>query len=90
MIIRLIILAGILISQGVLSQDKDLNLPSLGDRVSGVISLEQEKLLGQSFVEQVYAQAPLIMILLFRNIQSYLSTDFLNHPKLTIEISLLS
>ena len=55
MIIRLIILAGILISQGVLSQDKDLNLPSLGDRVSGVISLEQEKLLGQSFVEQVYA-----------------------------------
>ena len=60
MIIRLIILAGILISQGVLSQDKDLNLPSLGDRVSGVISLEQEKLLGQSFVEQVYAQAPLI------------------------------
>ena len=42
------------------SQGKDLNLPDLGDRVSGVISLEQEKLLGQSFVEQVYAQAPLI------------------------------
>jgi predicted Zn-dependent protease len=44
----------------IFSQVKDLNLPDLGDRVSGVISLEQEKLLGQSFVEQVYAQAPLI------------------------------
>jgi predicted Zn-dependent protease len=49
-----------LISQTAYSQGKDLNLPDLGDRVSGVISLEQEKLLGQSFVEQVYAQAPLI------------------------------
>jgi len=42
------------------AQEKDLNLPNLGDRVSGVISLEQERLLGQSFLEQVYAQAPLI------------------------------
>ena len=49
-----------LISQLIYSQEKDLNLPDLGDRVSGVISLEQEKILGQSFLEQVYAQAPLI------------------------------
>ena len=42
------------------AQEKDLNLPSLGDRVSGVISVEQEKILGQGFLEQVYAQAPLI------------------------------
>ena len=42
------------------AQEKDLNLPNLVDRVSGVISLEQERLLGQSFLEQVYAQAPLI------------------------------
>ena len=49
-----------LISQLLFAQEKDLNLPSLGDRVSGVISLEQEKILGQGFLEQVYAQAPLI------------------------------
>ena len=48
------------ISLCVFSQEKDLNLPSLGDRVSGVISLDQEKILGQGFLEQVYAQAPLI------------------------------
>ncbi len=48
------------ISQLVFAQEKDLNLPNLGDRVSGVISLEQERMLGQGFLEQVYAQAPLI------------------------------
>ena len=48
------------ISLYVFSQEKDLNLPSLGDRVSGVISLDQEKILGQGFLEQIYAQAPLI------------------------------
>ena len=48
------------ITPSIFAQEKDLNLPNLGDRVSGVISLEQERLLGQSFVEQVYAQAPLI------------------------------
>ena len=48
------------ISLSLFAQNKDLNLPELGDRVSGVISLEQERLLGQGFLEQVYAQAPLI------------------------------
>ena len=48
------------ITPAIFAQEKDLNLPNLGDRVSGVISLEQERLLGQSFLEQVYAQAPLI------------------------------
>ncbi len=48
------------ITPSIFAQEKDLNLPNLGDRVSGVISLEQERLLGQSFLEQVYAQAPLI------------------------------
>lgn len=50
----------LLVSQLIITQEKDLNLPDLGDRVSGVISLEQEKILGQGFLEQVYAQAPLI------------------------------
>ena len=48
------------ITPSIFAQEKDLNLPNLGDRVSGFISLEQERLLGQSFLEQVYAQAPLI------------------------------
>ena len=48
------------ITPSIFAQEKDLNLPNLGDRVSGVISLEQERILGQGFLEQVYAQAPLI------------------------------
>ena len=36
------------------------NLPTLGDRVSGVVSLEQEKQIGEAFLGQIYAQAPLI------------------------------
>ena len=50
----------LLVTPPIFTQEKDLNLPNLGDRVSGVISLEQERLLGQNFLEQVYAQAPLI------------------------------
>ena len=50
----------IFISQYLYSQEKDLNLPNLGDRISGVVSLEQERMIGQGFLEQVYAQAPLI------------------------------
>ena len=50
----------LVITQLLFAQEKGLNLPSLGDRVSGVISAEQEKILGQGFLEQVYAQAPLI------------------------------
>ena len=56
--INLLIL--VIISVELFAQNKDLNLPELGDRVSGVISLEQERILGQGFLEQVYAQAPLI------------------------------
>jgi len=60
MLFRVIFTIAILASQIVFSQGKELNLPDLGDRVSGVISLDQERLLGQSFIEQIYAQAPLI------------------------------
>ena len=59
LIIRSIFLL-FLISQDLYSQEKDLNLPNLGDRVSGVVSLEQERMIGEGFLEQVYAQAPLI------------------------------
>ena len=60
MILKCILVIALIAPSALSSQGKDLNLPDLGDRVSGVISLEQEKLLGQNFVEQVYAQAPLI------------------------------
>jgi len=47
-------------SQFIFAQEKDLNLPNLGDRVSGIVSLEQERIIGQGFLEQVYAQAPIL------------------------------
>ncbi len=57
---RIFIIFLLIFSLPIIVQEKNLNLPNLGDRVSGVISLEQEKILGQGFLEQVYAQAPLI------------------------------
>jgi len=60
MLIKRSLFLFLFLSQLTISQEKDLNLPNLGDRVSGVISLEQERMLGQGFLEQVYAQAPLI------------------------------
>ena len=38
----------------------NLSLPELGDRVSGVVSNDQEKIIGNEFLKQVYSQAPLI------------------------------
>ena len=58
--LRYLFLALLFVTQFVYSQNKDLNLPDLGDRISGAISLEQEKMLGKGFLEQVYSQAPLI------------------------------
>ena len=49
-----------LISLSISSQDRDLDIPSIGDRVSGVVSLEQEKAIGSQFLKQVYAGAPII------------------------------
>ena len=41
-----------------LSANQDLDLPSLGDSTSGIISLEQERKLGQQFLRSIRAQAP--------------------------------
>ena len=41
-------------------QVNKLNLPELGDRVSGAVSAEQEKAIGEMFLQQVYSSAPLI------------------------------
>ena len=40
--------------------DIDLSLPELGDRVSGAVSNDQERMIGNEFLKQVYSQAPLI------------------------------
>ena len=56
----LIVLAIPLISLSISAQDGKLDIPAIGDRVSGVVSLEQEKAIGSQFLKQVYAQAPMI------------------------------
>ena len=56
----LIVFAIPLISLSISGQDGKLDIPAIGDRVSGVVSLEQEKAIGSQFLKQVYAQAPMI------------------------------
>ena len=41
-------------------EKKQLQLPELGDRVSGAVSSAQEKAIGEMFLMQAYANAPLI------------------------------
>ena len=42
------------------SLSQDIELPELGDRVSGAVSSSQEKAIGEMFLKQIYSQAPLI------------------------------
>ena len=39
---------------------KEIILPELGDRVSGAVSVAQERAIGEIVLEQIYSQAPLI------------------------------
>ena len=39
---------------------KEIDLPELGDRVSGAVSSDEEKAIGEMFLKQVYSNAPLI------------------------------
>ena len=43
-----------------LKAQEKLSLPELGDRVSGAVSITEEKIIGKEFLKQVYSQAPLI------------------------------
>jgi predicted Zn-dependent protease len=45
---------------GFAQEKKQLQLPELGDRVSGAVSSAQEKAIGEMFLMQAYANAPLI------------------------------
>ncbi len=40
--------------------NKSINLPEIGDRVSGAVSEFEESLIGKEFLKQIYSQAPLI------------------------------
>ena len=39
---------------------KEIDLPELGDRVSGAVSSDEERAIGEMFLQQVYSNAPLI------------------------------
>jgi len=41
-------------------ENNKLDLPELGDRVSGAVSSDEEKIIGKEFLKQIYFQAPLI------------------------------
>ena len=50
-----------LISLAIIADEKPkIELPELGDRVSGAVSEYQEQLIGNQFLSQIYAQAPLV------------------------------
>jgi predicted Zn-dependent protease len=50
-----------LISSSLYSQEiNKLQLPELGDRVSGAVSTNEERVIGKEFLKQVYSQAQLI------------------------------
>ena len=50
----------ILITFITLQAQEKLILPELGDRVSGAVSIAEEKIIGKEFLKQIYFQAPLI------------------------------
>ncbi len=58
------------------------NLPTLGDHTSGIISLEQEYALGQSFLRAVRAQAPLLHDPLMQDYLEHLIYRLASHSNL--------
>lgn len=57
-------------------------LPSLGDRTSGLVSLEEERKLGQEFLRAIRAQAPLIDDPLLQEYIELLTYDLALHSEL--------
>lgn len=53
-------LALLILLGAAVAADAENNLPSLGDRTSGLISLEKERELGQEFLRAIRRQAPLV------------------------------
>ena len=64
---------------------KEIDLPELGDRVSGAVSSDEEKAIGEMFLQQVYSNAPLISDPIIFEYTEHLIIDFLNIAKLKID-----
>jgi predicted Zn-dependent protease len=58
------------------------DLPTLGDPTSGIVSLEQERKLGQSFLRQLRAQAPTISDPILKDYLEYLIYHLAEHSQL--------
>ncbi|MBD3647060.1 MAG: M48 family metalloprotease, partial [Pseudomonadales bacterium] len=60
----------------------DQNLPRLGDSTSGIISLEQERKLGQEFLRSLRAQAPTVSDALLKDYLGHLIYRLASHSRL--------
>jgi|TARA_B110000977_G_scaffold35420_1_gene47384 predicted Zn-dependent protease len=58
--LKILLIILMTLSSWSLSAANDRNLPSLGDYTSGIFSLDQERALGQHFLRQLRAGAPLV------------------------------
>ncbi len=58
------------------------NLPELGDRSSGIVSLEAERKLGQQFLRSVLAQVPTVDDALLKDYVEHLIYDLAEHSEL--------
>jgi len=71
-----------LIYAPVLTGAQNQELPVLGDATSGIISLEQERKLGQDFLRQLRSQAPTISDPLLKDYLEYLIYRLAEHSQL--------
>jgi len=71
-----------LIYPSVLTGAQNQDLPILGDATSGIISLEQERKLGQDFLRALRAQAPTISDPLLKDYLEYLIYRLAEHSQL--------
>ena len=82
-----------LISLTTIADEKPkIELPELGDRVSGAVSEYQEQLIGNQFLTQVYAQAPLVtdpLTFEYTELLIYKLSETSNVKKIEISKSLL-
>lgn len=69
-------------SQAAVSASNAESLPKLGDSVSGVISLEEERKLGQEFLRSLRAQAPTVSDPLLKNYIEHLIYRLASHSQL--------
>lgn len=74
MLIRLPALLSLLVA-ALLANAATRDLPRLGDRTSGLVSLEQERKLGQQFLRAIRAQAPLVNDPLLQEYVEHLSYE---------------